>query len=139
MERAFVQLPTGEVQFFFANDGVYPNTSEQNISVLKSFDNGFIWIEVPEIIGFRREHRDGIPVPILLPDTGDLLVVTEDKYNGKFKSTIYHEQIFDNWGDGYISSDDTRRENNLRCYKLGIDFRKIQFLYAMGQNPCELY
>lgn len=108
-EPSFVQLPNGEVQLFFANEGVYTTSNEQNISMLKSMDFGESWSANPVIVGFRKGHRDGMPVPLLLPNQGELLVAVEDNKVGEFKPTIYHEKLVDNWGDGYVSENDPRR------------------------------
>ncbi len=109
-EPSFVQLPNGEVQVFFANEGIYNKSSEQNISMFRSTDFGESWSSKPEIIGFRNDRRDGMPVPLLLPDKGLLLVAIEDNKIGEFKPTIYREKLTDNWTDGTITANDPRRE-----------------------------
>src|SRR5690606_915081 len=63
-EPAAIQLPNGQIQLFFANEGPYTNSSEQNISLLRSNDQGKTWTENPEIVSFRAGSRDGMPVPI---------------------------------------------------------------------------
>lgn len=108
-EPAMVQLPDGEVQLYFSNEGIYTSSNEQNISMLRSFDNGETWTEIPEIIGFRDDRRDGMPVPLLLPERGEILVSVEDNKEGEFKPTIYREKLSDNWEDGTITADDPRR------------------------------
>ncbi len=108
-EPAFVQLPSGEVQLFFANESMYTSSNEQNISMLRSDDFGESWTDEPVIAGFRQGRRDGMPVPLLLPDEGELLVAIEDNKIGEFKPAIYHEKIVDNWNDGTISGTDSRR------------------------------
>lgn len=108
-EPSFVQLPSGEVQLFYANEGVYTTSDEQNISMFKSVDSGKTWTNAPTIIGFRAGRRDGMPVPLLLPEKNELLVTVEDNKVGEFKPTIYHEKLTDNWADGFISANDSRR------------------------------
>lgn len=109
-EPSFAQLPDGEVQLFFSNEGIYTSSDEQNISVLRSTDNGNNWTEEPEIIGFRQGRRDGMPTPLVLEDKGEIIVAIEDNKVGQFKPGIYHEKITDNWTDGYVSADDNRRD-----------------------------
>jgi hypothetical protein len=108
-EPSFVQLPNNEVQLFFANEGIYLTSNEQNISMFRSVDFGESWSVSPEIIGFRKGRRDGMPVPLLLADQGELLVAVEDNKVGEFKPAIYHEKLADNWTDGYVSENDLRR------------------------------
>ncbi len=66
-EPAAIQLPSGEIQLFFANEFPYPNSDEQEITLMRSLDNGATWIR-PETVAFRAGHRDGMPVPLLLRD-----------------------------------------------------------------------
>ena len=42
-EPSAVQLPSGEIQLFFSNEGIYTQSNEQNISLLRSTDNGVTW------------------------------------------------------------------------------------------------
>lgn len=108
-EPSFVQLPDGELQLYFANEGIYTVSDEQNISMIRSVDFGETWSDEPVIIGFRKGRRDGMPVPLLLMNSEDLLIAVEDNKTGEFKPTIYHEKVVDNWGDGFISDVDSRR------------------------------
>lgn len=66
-EPAAIQLPSGEIQLFFANEFPYPNSDEQQITLMRSLDNGATWSR-PEVVAFRAGHRDGMPVPLLLRD-----------------------------------------------------------------------
>ena len=109
-EPSFVQLPNGELQLFFANEGTFISSDEQNISMLRSVDNGETWSDAPIVAGFRPGRRDGMPVPLLLEDKGEILVAVEDNKKGEFKPSIYHEKITDNWVNGYISENDSRRD-----------------------------
>jgi hypothetical protein len=108
-EPALVQLPDGEVQLYFSNEGIYTASNEQNISLFRSHDNGESWTEEPEIVGFREGRRDGMPVPLVLPDKDMLLVSVEDNKEHEFKPTIYREKLSDNWSGGYVDADDPRR------------------------------
>ena len=108
-EPSFVQLPDDEVQLFFANEGIYTTSNEQNISMFRSVDFGESWSEEPVTVGFRQGRRDGMPVPLLLPEAGELLVAVEDNKVGEFKPSIYCEKIADNWNDGTIGGNDSRR------------------------------
>ena len=57
-EPAMLQLPVGEIQLFFSDEGIYTKTDEQNISMLRSFDNeaknfGQVSTPFPEPEGFH--------------------------------------------------------------------------------------
>ncbi len=108
-EPSMVEMPNGEIQLFFANEGIYTTSDEQNISMFNSFDFGETWATGPLIIGFRSGKRDGMPVPLLLEDSGELLVAVEDNKQGEFKPTIYREQIAGLWANGAITANDPRR------------------------------
>jgi len=96
-EPAMIQLPDGEVQLFFANENPYRNTNEQEITLLRSHDNGQTWTS-PETVSIRKGHRDGMPVPLVLTGGKGVAVAIEDNgLNGRFKPVIIHSSLADNW------------------------------------------
>lgn len=97
-EPAALQLPDGEIQLFFANEGIYTESEEQNISMLRSFDNGVTWTKAPQIISFRSGSRDGMPVPLLLPDKKTVVIAIEDNGIKNFKPYILRGVTEEKWG-----------------------------------------
>ncbi len=96
-EPAAVQLPSGEVQIFFANEFPYKHTTEQEISMCRSFDNGRTWTEAKPI-SFRANHRDGMPSPLILKDGKGIVCAIEDNgYTLMFTPTIVWTSVEDNW------------------------------------------
>lgn len=108
-EPSAVQLPSGEIQLFFANEGSYLQSAEQNISLLRSADNGLSWTKSPEIASFRPGSRDGMPVPLLLNNGKDLVFAIEDNGNGNFKPYTIRNSIAENWAKT-VGSDDKNRD-----------------------------
>ncbi len=96
-EPAQIQLPSGQIQLFFSNEGIYTHSNEQNISLLRSNDNGLTWTKEPEIASFSPGHRDGMPVPILLKGTNEILFSIEDNAGGQFKPSVIRNSINQNW------------------------------------------
>ena len=95
-EPAMLQLPTGEIQLFFANEYQVP-VRFQNISMVRSSDNGLTW-STPEVIAYRAGSRDGMPVPVYLHDDKGIAVAIEDPgLDGTFKPVIVHTSVDDNW------------------------------------------
>ena len=87
-EPAAIQLPSGEIQLFFANEAPYRNTTEQEITRLRSLDSGTTWLD-PEPVSFRPRHRDGMPVPLLLANGKQIAIAIEDNgLAGRFKPAI---------------------------------------------------
>lgn len=84
-EPSMLQLPSGEIQLFFSDEGIYTTSNEQNISMLRSFDNGSNWSAKPQIISFRKGSRDGMPVPIWLKKEKKIAITIEDPGNKNFK------------------------------------------------------
>ncbi len=83
-----VLLPGGEIRLFFANEGPYRNSNEQEIAMARSLDGGATW-SAPRAVGFRPGHRDGMPVPLLLRDGPGIAVAIEDNgLRGRFKPAI---------------------------------------------------
>lgn len=96
-EPSAIQLPSGEIQLFFANEGVYPTTDEQNISMLRSMDNGLTWSNEPQIVSFRAGKRDGMPVPLLLKNGRDVVFAIEDNGTRTFKPYLIRSPLVQNW------------------------------------------
>ncbi|WP_455587792.1 sugar-binding protein [Bacteroides sp.] len=105
-EPAFLELPSGEVQCYFANENEYTTNSDQNISMCRSFDKGTTWSD-PVTICYRPGARDGMPVPILLQDQSEIVVIIEDNGwpgRGNFAATTVRNSLQDNWTKGYIGA-----------------------------------
>jgi hypothetical protein len=105
-EPAFLELPSGEVQCYFANENEYTGSNEQNISMCRSFDKGITWSN-PVMICYRPGYRDGMPVPILLKDQSHIVVIIEDNGwpgRGNFAATTVRNSLQDNWTNGYIGA-----------------------------------
>ena len=87
-EPAQIQLASGEIQLFFANEKPYPDTTEQEITLLRSVDNGVTWGQ-PQRISLRPGFRDGMPVPVILAGDKRVVFAIEDNgIAGKFKPSI---------------------------------------------------
>ncbi|MBL7189418.1 MAG: exo-alpha-sialidase [Phycisphaerae bacterium] len=108
-EPAQIQLPSGEIQLYFANENPYRDSNEQEISMVRSDDSGLTWGK-PATVCFRADHRDGMPVPLILSNGKDIVVAIEDNALGrKFRPAIISGSIEDNWRKPYIDSSDPRR------------------------------
>ena len=107
-EPIALQLPSGEVQIYFANEAPYTESSEQEISLMRSYDEGKSW-SYAERVSFRAGRRDGMAVPIYLPHSGEIALAIEDNgVRGRFKPVIV--RTANNWKDGFVSGNDSRRE-----------------------------
>ncbi len=92
-----IELPSGEIQLFFSDEAIYTRSDEQNISVLRSFDNGVNWPATPQIISFRNGSRDGMPVPIWLKKDKKVVVAIEDQGHKNFKPYTIHSSANGEW------------------------------------------
>jgi hypothetical protein len=107
-EPSMVQLPSGELQLFFSNEYLVKNNN-QNISMMRSFNNGTTW-KKHEVISFRNGSRDGMPVPLLLHGGKDLVFSIEDNgLKGTFKPVIVHTSLADNWRSGTVTGTSNKR------------------------------
>ncbi|MGM0377646.1 MAG: sialidase family protein, partial [Bacteroidota bacterium] len=109
-EPAFLQLPSGDLQVYFANENPYRSSDEQEISMLASEDNGVSWSEDHTTVSFREDRRDGMPVPLLVGD--EVLVSIEDNGHDQFKPWIVRNPVDDLW------SSPVRGNSSLREYAL---------------------
>ena len=102
-EPAAVQLASGSVLLFFANEGPYRRSHEQEIALLRSSDGGRTWTG-PRRVGFRKGHRDGMPVPLALADGSGVAVAIEDNgFCGTFKPVILFSPMGDLWRSGAVT------------------------------------
>lgn len=112
-EPAALQLPSGEIQVFFANEAIYKKTDEQNISMLRSLDNGITWNAEPQIISFRNGSRDGMPVPIWLRQSNTVAVAIEDPGLQNFKPYIIQSAAGGRW-TGLVAGNSPARSYALK-------------------------
>lgn len=107
-EPAALQLPSGEIQLFFANELPFPHNDDQEITLLRSRDNGRSWSE-PRRVCYRPGHRDGMPVPLRL-QSGNIVFSIED--NGLLPGNILQPAIISSskakWS-GSVGGDSPRR------------------------------
>jgi len=97
-EPSALQIPSGEIQLFFSNENVYRSSNEQNISLIRSSNNGLTWSTTPEIVSFRAGKRDGMPSPILLKNQTEIVFSIEDNgVENQFKPYIIRNSITENW------------------------------------------
>lgn len=109
-EPAQIQLPSGEIQLYIANEGPYTSSHEQEITMFRSFDHGLTWTD-GEQISFRSGHRDGMPVPLILQN-GEIIMSIED--NGisgtEFKPMIVKSSDAD-WSNAPVKGNSVDRFN----------------------------
>ena len=98
-EPSFLELPSGELQLYFADESPYTTSGEQQISLCRSFDGGLTW-SAPQRVSFRSGYRDGMPVPVLLSDQKNIVVAIEDNGwsdVGDFLPTTVRTTLTNNW------------------------------------------
>ncbi len=109
-EPCFLELPSGEIHCYFANESEFTTTREQCISICRSFDKGLTWGK-PERVSFRSGARDGMPVPIIT-EAGEIVLFIEDNnYPGckNFRVVNVRTTLEDNWYGGYVDGNSSRR------------------------------
>lgn len=112
-EPAAVELPSGEIQLFFANEAPYRTSAEQQITRIRSLDGGDTWLE-PLAVSFRPGHRDGMPVPLLLDGGQHVALAIEDNgLAGRFKPVTILLSTTAKSHELPIGPDDRRRRRAL--------------------------
>lgn len=113
-EPVMMQIPSGEIQLYFANENPYRNNFDQEITMFRSFDNGLSWGDYTTT-SYRGGHRDGMPVPVRLQNGKGMVYCIEDNgFNGNFKPVIIYSSNQDNWNQGPALWDSPRRWGALR-------------------------
>ena len=115
-EPSFLELPSGELQLYFADESPYTTSGEQQISLCRSFDGGLTWT-APQRISFRSGYRDGMPVPVLLSDQRNIVVAIEDNGwsgIGDFLPTTVRTTLSNNWrNNSYVSGASSQRDQSI--------------------------
>lgn len=110
-EPSFLILPDGTVQIYFANESPYRDSDEQEISMIRSVDNGYTWSENPTTVSFRQGYRDGMPVAI--HDGTNIYLAIEDNLSGQFKPYIIRSAVDSPWVEA-VRKDSLYRYSALR-------------------------
>ena len=115
-EPSFLELPSGELQLYFADESPYTTSGEQQISLCRSFDGGLTW-SAPQRVSFRSGYRDGMPVPTLLSDKRNIVVAIEDNGwsgVGDFVPTTVRTTLSNNWKNNfYVDASSTLRDRSI--------------------------
>ena len=115
-EPSFLELPSGELQLYFADESPYTSSGEQQISLCRSFDGGLTWME-PQRISYRSGYRDGMPVPVLLADQKYIVVAIEDNGwsgVGDFVPTTVRTTLSNNWKNNfYVNGSSSQRNRSI--------------------------
>lgn len=110
-EPSMLQLPTGELELYFADESPYTSSSEQQISMCRSSDGGKTWTE-PQCVSFRKGYRDGMPTAILLSDQQTIALCFEDNgwsgVNG-FIPSIVTCPLSTDWVNYWVGGDSSNR------------------------------
>lgn len=119
-EPCFLELPSGELHCYFANENPFQSSNEQEISMCRSFDGGLTWGEAVRIC-FRGGSRDGMPVPILT-ENNEIVVIVEDNgwpgYGG-FRATTVRCPLEENWTNWVAAGSDRRNMIFANAYDKG--------------------
>lgn len=109
-EPVGLELPDGEIQVYFANEFPYPDDNDQEITMLRSRDGGREWSE-PLAVSYRDGSRDGMPVPVLLPEVKGIAMAIEDNgLRGTFKPVIVASSWVDGgWKEAPVGGDSPKR------------------------------
>lgn len=116
-EPSFLELPSGEIHCYFANENNFTHSNEQEISVSRSFDGGVSWSE-PTRVCYRTKSRDGMPSAILTPHN-EIVVIIEDNGHsgyGGFRATTIRCTLEDNWKSWVNGSSRNRNMIFLNSY-----------------------
>lgn len=117
-EPFIIQLNNGETQLYFANEGDYTVSNEQNISMFRSHDQGRTWGE-REVVSFSPTSRDGMPVAVELDD-GDVIMSIEDNFAYNFKPAIIRTS--NDWANATVG-----RSTPDRAYALDHDLQSNSY------------
>lgn len=99
-EPSFLELPNGTVHIYFADEGPYTSSSEQQITFISSSDKGVSW-SAPAMASFRKGRRDGMPVAAIFGD--EIVVAIEDNGDGAFKPYTVRTSLSNPWAEPVLA------------------------------------
>lgn len=106
--------PEDEILLFFANEYPYLNSDDQEISLVKSGDNGNSW-SAPETISYREGFRDGMPVPVVLENNRVVIAIEDNGMHGsEFKPAIVGFLSIDDLGGSIVDGISDQRWRALK-------------------------
>lgn len=108
-EPSFLQLPSGELQCYFADETPFTDNGDQQISMCRSFDEGQTWSE-PVRIAYHQWSRDGMPSAVIL-NNGNIAVAIENPGwpgVGDFIPTVVTSPLTENWSQWVTYPSDRR-------------------------------
>ena len=112
-EPAMIQLPSGEVQLYYASEYQVPGHDQKIVMTrsLRADENGFReWEEQKVDVCYSVGYRDGMPVPLVLQnDKGIVFTIEDDGYGGGFQPGILYSSMADNWTSGIRYGDSSNR------------------------------
>ena len=113
-EPSFLELPSGELQLYFADESPYTTSGEQQISLCRSFDGGLTW-SAPQRVSYRSGYRDGMPVPVMLSDGRTICVAIEDNgWSGVGDFVPTTVRTTNNWRNNtYVSGTSSQRNRSV--------------------------
>ncbi len=99
-EPQAIQMPWGEIQLFFSNEAPYPPpSSDQEIDLFRSFDNGATWQGYTQV-SYAAGARDGMPVPVFLAENKGIAYSIESNPGTSLQPYIIWSSLADNWYQG---------------------------------------
>lgn len=110
-EPTFLQLPSGEVQLYFADESPFTNSNDQQISMCRSYDKGLTWTS-PQRVAYRSKYRDGMPSAVLLNDGATIALAFEDNGwsgFGDFIPSIATCPLTTDWNNYWVSGNSQNR------------------------------
>ena len=112
-EPAMIQLPSGEVQLYFASEYHVPG-HDQKIMMLRSLSATNVgireWEAQPVDVCYTVGFRDGMPVPLVLQDgRGIVFTIEDDGFGGGFQPGVIYSSMADNWTSGIRYGDSENR------------------------------
>jgi hypothetical protein len=111
-EPTFLQLPNGDLQMYFSDEGRFLTTDEQETRMMTSHDNGLTWDAIIKNVSYRSNARDGMPVPIIVGD--EILVSIESNPVWELlRPNILRTEITNPWPFQLLADSQERTESGI--------------------------
>jgi hypothetical protein len=106
--------------------------------MLRSRDGGKSWSK-PVTACYRKGSRDGMPVPVLLPEAKGIALAIEDSgLHGTFKPVIVASSWTDAWSGGPVGGDSPKRWSALEEPLPAKTYAGAPYLVRLGDGATAL-
>lgn len=112
-EPTLLELPNGDVQLYFTDEGKFQLSNEQETRMMVSHDGGKSWDKTIRDVSFRTGARDGMPVPLLLEDEV-IVSIESNPVWALLRPNILRTKLANPWSQQIVANSPEREDTGIQ-------------------------